>query len=472
MACIYSSSVSSISAKLIFAPLSNHKPRFVCFLGGAVAEPKAVNATEPLLLNDARRQRRRETPGVAYETSRESYQTLCEKHPSFRERSENVDLVVEISLQPWKVFKPDVILFSDILTPLSGMNIPFDIVKGKGPIIFDPIRTTGDVEKVREFTPDESVPYVGEALTILRKERECVEDCSGSAQEELREKASDHDGGLKAVKIESVDVLVAAEKCTSSENDSGSCLGEGVDYYNDLIDTILANGMTPFVTLFHWDTPFCLEKEYDGFLSKKIVDDFRAYAEFCFWEFGDRVKYWVTLNEPWSYAVHGYVRGDFPPSKAPSSPTHRLLNTILPHRSVQLPDRPVPLNRTYSDVKYDKSDPAKDAYTVARNLLLAHSAAVHSYRTKFKGVPYDKDSVDDKAAALRSLSEDKESNSSSHDAERKNVLEQRGEVEVWMREVYAIRMSIFTETPFKRSLESPSAWKSPWFLRGYCLITI
>ena len=36
-----------------------------------------------------------------------SYQTLCEKHPSFRERSENVDLVVEISLQPWKVFKPD-----------------------------------------------------------------------------------------------------------------------------------------------------------------------------------------------------------------------------------------------------------------------------------------------------------------------------------------------------------------------------
>ncbi|GFP94722.1 uroporphyrinogen decarboxylase chloroplastic [Phtheirospermum japonicum] len=173
-------------------------------VSGAVAEPKAVNATEPLLLNAARRQRSRETPGVAYETSRESYQTLCEKHPSFRERSENVDLVVEISLQPWKVFKPDgVILFSDILTPLSA----------------------GDVEKVREFTPDESVPYVGEALTILRKERECVEDCSGSAQEELREKASDHDGGLKAVKIESVDVLVAAEKCTSSENDSGSCLG-------------------------------------------------------------------------------------------------------------------------------------------------------------------------------------------------------------------------------------------------------
>jgi uroporphyrinogen decarboxylase len=50
------------------------------------------------------------------------------------------------------------------------MNIPFDIVKGKGPVIFDPLRTAADVEQVREFVPEDSVPYVGEALTILRKE--------------------------------------------------------------------------------------------------------------------------------------------------------------------------------------------------------------------------------------------------------------------------------------------------------------
>lgn len=50
------------------------------------------------------------------------------------------------------------------------MNIPFDIVKGKGPIIFDPLRTAEDVDQVREFVPEEFVPYVGEALTILRKE--------------------------------------------------------------------------------------------------------------------------------------------------------------------------------------------------------------------------------------------------------------------------------------------------------------
>ncbi|GER40446.1 uroporphyrinogen decarboxylase [Striga asiatica] len=186
MTCICCSSVSPIPAKLNVTSLSNHKPRFFCSLGGAVAEPKTVNATEPLLLNAARGKEverppvwlMRQAGSTEYKNTlfnstckHYSYQILCEKYPSFRERSENVDLVVEISLQPWEVFKPDgVILFSDILTPLSGMNIPFDIVKGKGPVIFDPIRTAGDVEKVREFAPDESVPYVGEALTILRKE--------------------------------------------------------------------------------------------------------------------------------------------------------------------------------------------------------------------------------------------------------------------------------------------------------------
>lgn len=50
------------------------------------------------------------------------------------------------------------------------MNIPFDIIKGKGPVIFNPLSTAADVAQVREFTPEESVPYVGEALTILRKE--------------------------------------------------------------------------------------------------------------------------------------------------------------------------------------------------------------------------------------------------------------------------------------------------------------
>ena len=99
------------------------------------------------------------------------YQDLCKKHPTFRERSETVDLAVEISLQPWNAFKPDgVILFSDILTPLAGMNIDFDIVKGTGPIIMDPVRSMDDVKKITPLEPSESVGFVGESLGLLRKE--------------------------------------------------------------------------------------------------------------------------------------------------------------------------------------------------------------------------------------------------------------------------------------------------------------
>lgn len=61
------------------------------------------------------------------------YRDLRDKYPSFRERSENPDLAIEISLQPWYAFQPDgVIMFSDILTPLPGIGIPFDIIESKG----------------------------------------------------------------------------------------------------------------------------------------------------------------------------------------------------------------------------------------------------------------------------------------------------------------------------------------------------
>ncbi|XP_061375091.1 uroporphyrinogen decarboxylase-like [Gastrolobium bilobum] len=168
-----SSFVFSSNSRTPITPKSR-TPIF-CTLPGTVAEPNAATtAAEPLLLNAVRGVDVERPPvWLMRQAGRymKSYQTICEKYPSFRERSENVDLVVEISMQPWKVFKPDgVILFSDILTPLSGMNIPFDIVKGKGPVIFDPVHSAAQVDQVREFIPEDSVPYVGEALSILRKE--------------------------------------------------------------------------------------------------------------------------------------------------------------------------------------------------------------------------------------------------------------------------------------------------------------
>ena len=61
-----------------------------------------------------------------------AYRDLALKHPSFRDRSEITDLIVQISLQPWTSFKPDgVILFSDILTPLNACGVPFEIDDNK-----------------------------------------------------------------------------------------------------------------------------------------------------------------------------------------------------------------------------------------------------------------------------------------------------------------------------------------------------
>lgn len=99
------------------------------------------------------------------------YRDLRDKYPSFRDRSENPDLAIEISLQPWRAFQPDgVIMFSDILTPLPGMGIPFDIVESKGPIIDPPIRSLEQVEKLRPLDPEESLPFIKTILGTLRQE--------------------------------------------------------------------------------------------------------------------------------------------------------------------------------------------------------------------------------------------------------------------------------------------------------------
>ena len=99
------------------------------------------------------------------------YRDLREKYPSFRERSENPELSYEISMQPYYAFKPDgVILFSDILTPLPGMGINFEIIESKGPIIEDPIRNIDQISQLRELNPSESLGFVGEVLKSLRRD--------------------------------------------------------------------------------------------------------------------------------------------------------------------------------------------------------------------------------------------------------------------------------------------------------------
>ncbi len=82
-------------------------------------------------------------------------------------------------------------------------------------------------------------------------------------------------------------------------NGSGTVNQAGVTYYNSLIDSLVDNGIEPCVTLYHWDLPQALEDQYSGWLdgSGTVKQYFIEFARYCFSQFGDRVKKWITFNE-------------------------------------------------------------------------------------------------------------------------------------------------------------------------------
>lgn len=89
---------------------------------------------------------------------------------------------------------------------------------------------------------------------------------------------------------------------------------KGIDFYNRLIDELIANNIEPVATLYHWDLPQALQDEYAGWESREIITDFTNYAKTCFDAFGDRVKYWVSLNEQNVFISHGYQMESHPPA--------------------------------------------------------------------------------------------------------------------------------------------------------------
>ncbi|KAF9606159.1 hypothetical protein IFM89_023252 [Coptis chinensis] len=139
-------------------------------------------------------------------------------------------------------------------------------------------------------------------------------------------------------------------------NGRGPVNPKGLQYYNNLINELVRHGIKPHVTLFHHDLPQALENEYGGWLSRKIVDDFMAYANVCFREFGDRVSHWTTVNEVNVLVLGGYDLGFSPPMRCSS---------------------PFGFDCT-------SGNSTSEPYTVAHNCLLAHASAVRLYKTKYQ----------------------------------------------------------------------------------------
>ncbi|KAK4430068.1 Beta-glucosidase 6 [Sesamum alatum] len=139
-------------------------------------------------------------------------------------------------------------------------------------------------------------------------------------------------------------------------NGTGEINQAGIDHYNKLINALLANGIEPYVTLYHWDLPQSLEDGYRGWLSPQSIKDFATYAETCFKEFGDRVKYWITFNEPHTFAVQGYDVG------------------------LQAPGRCSILLGTFCRAGNSATEP----YIVGHNVLLSHATVVDIYKRKYQ----------------------------------------------------------------------------------------
>ncbi|GAV57450.1 Glyco_hydro_1 domain-containing protein [Cephalotus follicularis] len=149
-------------------------------------------------------------------------------------------------------------------------------------------------------------------------------------------------------------------------NGTGEINQAGVDHYNNVINALLAKGIQPYVTLYHWDLPLALSDRYNGWLSPQIIQDFATYAETCFQKFGDRVKHWITFNEPHTFSVQGYDVGLQAPGRC----------SIIGH------------------VICSNGNSATEPYIVAHNVLLSHATVADIYRKKYKqqgslGIAFD-----------------------------------------------------------------------------------
>lgn len=115
-----------------------------------------------------------------------------------------------------------------------------------------------------------------------------------------------HDFGLNSIRISIAWARIFPTGAGKPEQ-------AGVDYYHQMFAACRKNGIEPFVTLHHFDTPETLHQAGD-WLNPDNIEKYVAYAKFCFQEFSE-INYWITINEPTSMAVQQYTTGTFPPGE-------------------------------------------------------------------------------------------------------------------------------------------------------------
>lgn len=111
----------------------------------------------------------------------------------------------------------------------------------------------------------------------------------------------------------------------------------GLRYYARLLSGLRQRGIEPVVTLYHWDLPQALQDRYGGWENPILVELFVDYARFCFQHFGRHVRYWLTIDNPYLVAWHGYATGRLAPGvrggrKMGYKVAHNLLKVRMEYR--------------------------------------------------------------------------------------------------------------------------------------------
>ena len=109
---------------------------------------------------------------------------------------------------------------------------------------------------------------------------------------------------------------------------TGAVNAAGLEFYDRLVDQLLAADIAPMATLYHWDLPQTLQDQ-GGWANRDVVNWFSDYARTVWDGLGDRVKLWITLNEPWCTAFLGYATGEHAPGKCNYAEAYQVVHHLL-----------------------------------------------------------------------------------------------------------------------------------------------
>jgi beta-glucosidase len=142
----------------------------------------------------------------------------------------------------------------------------------------------------------------------------------------------------------------------------GAVNAAGLDFYDRLVDELLANGIAPYATLYHWDLPQALE-DRGGWPARDTVGAFAEYVEAVVGRLGDRVDTWITQNEPWVIAWLGYGLGVHAPGRRSARDALAAAhNVFLAHgRAAEIIRRDAPAARVGITIDLQETQPYSDS---------------------------------------------------------------------------------------------------------------